>query len=75
MCNYTKEYLSINVVLNPMQATVKMARAGQVVIPIEVREALGLQGGDLIVIDVISKVEKAKLPEQGNDEAVTPVQA
>jgi AbrB family looped-hinge helix DNA binding protein len=58
-----------------MQATVKMARAGQVVIPIEVREALGLQGGDLIVIDVISKVEKAKLPEQGNDEAVTPVQA
>jgi AbrB family looped-hinge helix DNA binding protein len=58
-----------------MQATVKMARAGQIVIPIEIREALGLRGGDLIVIDVISKVEKAKLPEQGNDEAVTPVHA
>jgi AbrB family looped-hinge helix DNA binding protein len=42
-----------------MQATVKMARAGQVVIPIEVREAMGLKGGDLIVIDVLSKVEKA----------------
>ncbi|MGD0954671.1 MAG: AbrB/MazE/SpoVT family DNA-binding domain-containing protein [Methanotrichaceae archaeon] len=50
-----------------MQATVKMARAGQVVIPIEVREALGLKGGDLIVIDVLSKVEKASLQEQGKN--------
>jgi AbrB family looped-hinge helix DNA binding protein len=58
-----------------MQATVKMARAGQVVIPIEVREALGLQGGDLIVIDVISKVAKAQMQEQGNAEGVIPVQA
>jgi AbrB family looped-hinge helix DNA binding protein len=50
-----------------VQATVKMARAGQVVIPIEVREALGLKGGDLIVIDVLSKVEKASLQEQGKN--------
>ena len=50
-----------------MQATVKMARAGQVVIPIEVREALGLKGGDLIVIDVLNKVEKASLQEQGKN--------
>jgi AbrB family looped-hinge helix DNA binding protein len=54
-----------------MQATVKMALAGQVVIPIEVREALGLQGGDLVVIDVINKVEKVGLKEQGNAEALS----
>jgi len=49
-----------------MQATVKIARAGQIVIPIEIREALDLNPGDLIVIDVISKVQKAKSQEQGN---------
>jgi AbrB family looped-hinge helix DNA binding protein len=60
---------------SPMQATVKMARAGQVVIPIEVREALGLAAGDLIVIDVMGKVQKPSLQEQGNARGVNPVQA
>jgi AbrB family looped-hinge helix DNA binding protein len=41
-----------------MQATVKMAKSGQVVIPIEIREALGLAPGDLVVIDVIMRVER-----------------
>ncbi len=53
-----------------MQATVKIARAGQVVIPIEVREALGLKPGDLVVIDVMGKVPKMSMQEQGNDKAV-----
>jgi AbrB family looped-hinge helix DNA binding protein len=36
-----------------MQATVRMTRNGQVSIPIEIREALDLKPGDLIIIDVI----------------------
>lgn len=58
-----------------MQATVRMARAGQVVIPIEIREALGLEAGDLIVIDVVSKVQKASSQEQGNAQGVNPILA
>lgn len=58
-----------------MQATVRMARAGQVIIPIEVREAMGLKAGDLIVIDVMGKTPKIlEEQEQGNAEA-SPVQA
>jgi AbrB family looped-hinge helix DNA binding protein len=57
-----------------MQATVKIARAGQVVIPIEVREAMGLKAGDLIVIDVMGKVPKMSVQEQGNAEGL-PVRA
>ena len=53
-----------------MQATVKMSRAGSVVIPIEVREALGLKTGDLIVIDVLNKVPKMSVQEQGNGKSV-----
>ena len=49
-----------------MQATVRMARAGQVVIPIEVREALELKPGDLIVIDVLGKAQKVIQQELGN---------
>ena len=37
-----------------------MARAGQVIIPIEVRQAMGLESGDLIIIDVISKIPKGE---------------
>ncbi len=43
-----------------MQATVRMIRNGQVSIPIEIREALGLEPGDLVLIDIIQKVPKAK---------------
>ena len=58
-----------------MQATVKMSRAGSVVIPIEVREALGLKSGDLIVIDVLNKVPRMSMQEQGNGKAISRVQA
>lgn len=58
-----------------MQATVKMSRAGSVVIPIEVREALGLKSGDLIVIDVMNKVPKMSMQEQGNGKAISRVLA
>ena len=53
-----------------MQATVRMLRAGQVVIPNEVREAMGLKPGDLITIDVMSKAQKAVSQEQGNSESL-----
>jgi AbrB family looped-hinge helix DNA binding protein len=58
-----------------MQATVKMSRAGSVVIPIEVRESLGLKSGDLIVIDVLNRVQKMEAKEQGNGKGVVPVPA
>ena len=46
------------------------------VIPIEVREAMGLNPGDLIVIDVLNKiVPKMSMQEQGNDKSVIPVPA
>jgi AbrB family looped-hinge helix DNA binding protein len=48
-----------------MQATVKMSRAGSVVIPIEVRESLDLKTGDLIVIDVLNRVEKVEAKGTG----------
>ena len=54
-----------------MQATVRMSRAGSVVIPIEIREALGLKTGDLITIDVLNKVPKMSVQEQGNDKALS----
>jgi AbrB family looped-hinge helix DNA binding protein len=49
-----------------MQTTVRMTRGGQVVIPIELRDAMGLKPGDLIEIDVIRKV--IPVAEQGNGE-------
>jgi AbrB family looped-hinge helix DNA binding protein len=58
-----------------MQATVKMSRAGSIVIPIEVRESLGLRSGDLIVIDVMNKVPKMSMQEQGNGKAISRVLA
>ena len=66
-----KRIYPLDIIQNIMQATVKMARAGQVVIPIEVREAMGLKAGDLIVIDVMGKVPKMKVvQEQGNAEGL-----
>ncbi len=55
-----------------MQATVRMTRNGQVSIPIEIREALDLKPGDLIVIDVIGNARKiqSQIGEQGNAEAL-----
>ena len=51
-----------------MQATLKLGRAGQVVIPAAVREALGLTSGDIIIVDVLGKVQKLSEQEanQGN---------
>lgn len=50
-----------------MQATLKLGRAGQVVIPAAVREALGLESGDIITVDVIGKVQKlGQEANQGN---------
>jgi AbrB family looped-hinge helix DNA binding protein len=69
-----KRIYPLDTIQNIMQATVKIARAGQVVIPIEVREAMGLKAGDLIVIDVMGKVPKMNVQEQGNAEGL-PVQA
>jgi len=54
-----------------MQATVKVSRAGSVVIPIEVREALGIRPGDLIVIDVLNRVVRMEAKEQGNGKALS----
>ena len=55
-----------------MQATVRMTRNGQVSIPIEIREALDLKSGDLIIIDVIGNARKiqSQIGEQGNAEAL-----
>jgi AbrB family looped-hinge helix DNA binding protein len=49
-----------------MQATVRVSKGGVVVIPIEVRDAMGISPGDLIVIDVVQKVIQQ---DQGNAEA------
>ena len=40
-----------------MQAIVKMTRGGQIVVPIELREAMGLGQGDLLEIDVMRKIK------------------
>jgi AbrB family looped-hinge helix DNA binding protein len=55
-----------------MQATLKLGRAGQVVIPAAVREALGLTSGDIIIVDVLGKVQKLAEQEanQGNREGI-----
>jgi len=47
-----------------MQTVVRMTRGGQVVIPVELRDAMGLGPGDLIEIDVIRKIRPEA--EQGN---------
>lgn len=54
-----------------MQATVKMTRAGQVSIPIEIRKIMGLKAGCFVTIDILSKEEEKKA-EQGNSDAPCP---
>lgn len=49
-----------------MQATAKMTKAGQISIPIEIRNVLELTGGDYVTIDVIGKAEKIG-QRQGNE--------
>lgn len=59
-----------------MQATVRMTRAGQISIPYEIRQAMGIVEGDLITIDVLSVAKKAhELKEQGKGEALIPALA
>ena len=41
-----------------MQTITRLSRRGQVVIPNEIREAMGLEFGDLLAIDVLEKVPK-----------------
>lgn len=51
-----------------MQAIAKMTKAGQISIPIEIRNLLGLKGGDYVLVDVIQKQGSEKqIAEQGND--------
>ena len=58
-----------------MQATVKIARAGQIVIPTTVREAMGLKPGDLIIVDILGKAPRVAEQEanQGNPEGLPSV--
>jgi len=51
-----------------MQAVVKITRGGQISIPYEIREAMALGPGDLIIIDVIKKVRPEA--EEGNAEGL-----
>lgn len=55
-----------------MQATLKIGRAGQIVIPNAVREAMGLKSGDIIVVDILGKAQKMVEREasQGNPEGL-----
>ena len=62
-----KIYIRIEEYGKIMQATVKVARAGQVVIPTVVREAMDIKPGDIIIIDILGKAPKAI--EQGNADA------
>jgi len=55
-----------------MQATVKVSKVGQISIPYEIREVMGIGEGDMIVIDVLSIAKKAvSSSEEGNFEALS----
>jgi AbrB family looped-hinge helix DNA binding protein len=59
-----------------MQATVKVTRSGQISIPYEIREAMDIEEGDLITVDVIAVAKKYKdIKEQGKGEALIPALA
>ena len=51
-----------------MQTITRLSRRGQVVIPNEIREAMGLEFGDLLVIDVLEKVPKRNSKERRKNE-------
>ena len=55
-----------------MQATLKIGRAGQIVIPTTTREAMGLKTGDIIVVDILGKASRIAEQEtnQGNPEGL-----
>ena len=50
-----------------MQATTKISKNGQVTIPMEIREVLGLKAGDYVTFDVFGKPEKVR---QGNSNEI-----
>jgi len=56
-----------------MQATAKVTRSGQISIPNEIRQAMSIEKGDLVTIDVIEIATKAK--ELGKGEVLDPVHA
>jgi AbrB family looped-hinge helix DNA binding protein len=59
-----------------MQATAKVTRAGQISIPVEIRQAMEIEEGDLVTVDVLAVAKKAKdLKEQGKGEALIPALA
>jgi AbrB family looped-hinge helix DNA binding protein len=59
-----------------MQATTKVTRAGQISIPYEIRQAMGIEEGDLVVIDVLMIARKAdELKELGKGNAPVPALA
>lgn len=55
----------------PLPAIAKVNAAGQISIPIEIRDILGLKGGDYVTIDILRKVGRAR---QGNSNEI-PCQA
>jgi AbrB family looped-hinge helix DNA binding protein len=54
-----------------MQATGKISKNGQVTIPREIREIMGLEHGDYVTYEIIGKPEKIG-QRQGNREAPCP---
>jgi AbrB family looped-hinge helix DNA binding protein len=43
-----------------MQATLKIGRASQIVVPLAIRETMGLKIGDYIIVDFVKKVVPVK---------------
>jgi AbrB family looped-hinge helix DNA binding protein len=44
-----------------MQATVKVSRSGQISIPYEIRQTMGIEEGDLVTVDILAIAKKAKV--------------
>jgi len=43
-----------------MRASLRVAKSGQVAIPPQIRDSMGIEPGDVVEIDVIAIVHKAK---------------